>query len=109
ALDSATAVNQMNPRYLSALTLMLLPGTSLYQKYRKGEFEIMNPTSILEELRLFLENLEVEGECTFRTNHASNYLPIGGTLPGDKERMLEVIDRGLADSSLLRPESFRAL
>ncbi len=109
ALDSAHAVNRMNPRYLSALTLMLLPGTSLYQKYRKGEFEIMNPTSILEELRLFLENLDVEGDCIFRTNHASNYLPIGGRLPRDKERMLEVIDSGLADSSLLRPESFRAL
>jgi radical SAM superfamily enzyme YgiQ (UPF0313 family) len=109
AMDSASAVNRMNPRYLSALTLMLLPGTSLYQKYRKGEFEIMNPTSILEELRLFLENLEVEGDCIFRTNHASNYLPIGGKLPRDKERMLEVIDKGLSDSSILRPESFRAL
>ncbi|MBU4302663.1 MAG: radical SAM protein [Actinobacteria bacterium] len=109
AVDSARAVNRMNPRYLSALTLMLLPGTSLYRKYQKEEFEIMNPTSVLEELKLFLENIEVDEDCVFRTNHASNYLPIGGTLPGDKERMLKVVSRGLADSSLLRPESFRAL
>ena len=109
ALDSARAVSRMNPRFLSALTLMLLPGTSLFHQYQKGDFEIMNPTSILEELKWFLENIEVEEECVFRTNHASNYLPIGGRLPGDRERMLEVVERGLADSSLLRPESFRAL
>jgi radical SAM superfamily enzyme YgiQ (UPF0313 family) len=109
AIDSADVVNRMNPRYLSALTLMLLPGTSLFRDYQKGKFELMNPTSILQELKWFLEKVELEGDCTFRTNHASNYLPIGGTLPVDKERMLDVVRLGLSDSSLLRPESFRAL
>jgi radical SAM superfamily enzyme YgiQ (UPF0313 family) len=109
AKDSAAAVSRMNPTYLSALTLMLLPGTSLYRDYTRGDFELMNPEGILQELRWFLEGVDVEEECVFRTNHASNYLPIGGKLPEDKDNMLAMIDRGLADSSLLRPESFRAL
>jgi radical SAM superfamily enzyme YgiQ (UPF0313 family) len=108
ALDSALAVSRMNPRYLSALTLMLLPGTRLYGEYRDEEFELMNPLSILQELRLLVANIYVE-TCVFRTNHASNYLPIAGNLPADRDRILEVIDMGIADPDLLRPESRRAL
>ena len=109
AADSARVVSRMNPSYLSALTLMLLPGTPLYRDYQNGEFEIMNPGSILLELRWLLGDIDVAGPTVFRTNHASNYLPVGGSLPEDKERMLELIDKGLSDSSLLRPESRRAL
>lgn len=108
AADTAAAVSRMNPAYLSALTLMLLPGTSLYNEYKNGDFELMNPVSILQELRWMVEDIEVE-DCVFRTNHASNYLPIGGVLSRDRDRVLEVIDRGLSDPSILRPESFRAL
>jgi radical SAM superfamily enzyme YgiQ (UPF0313 family) len=109
AEDSAQVVSRMNPSYLSALTLMLLPGTPLFRDYEKGDFEIMNPVSILQELRWLLDGVDVEGPCVFRTNHASNYLPVGGNLPEGKEQMLDIIDRGLADPSLLRPESRRAL
>ncbi len=109
AAESGRVVSRMNPSYLSALTLMLLPGTALFRDYQNGDFEIMNPVSILQELRWLLEATEVEGPTVFRTNHASNYLPVGGTLPGDKEKMLALIDRGLSDPSILRPESYRAL
>ncbi len=109
AKQSAEVVSRMNPSYVSALTLMLLPGTSLYKDFEKGEFEIMDPLSILQELRWFLQDIELEGPCVFRTNHASNYLPVAGTLPEDKQRMLDVIDRGLSDPGMLRPESRRAL
>lgn len=108
AVDSARAVSRMNPRYLSALTLMLLPGTPLFGEYEKGEFELMNPVSVLEELKVLVENIDVEG-CTFRTNHASNYLPIAGKLSEERDSILEVIEMGLGDASLLRPESHRAL
>jgi radical SAM superfamily enzyme YgiQ (UPF0313 family) len=108
AEDSARVVSRMNPRYLSALTLMLLPGTSLYNEHKKGEFEIMDPRTVLQELRWLVEGLDVE-DCTFRTNHASNYLPLAGVLNRDKEEILAVIDAGLSDDSLLRPESRRAL
>ena len=108
AVDSARAVSRMSPRYMSALTLMLLPGTRLYREYKEGDFELMNPLSILKELRLLVENIEVEN-CVFRTNHASNYLPIAGNLSEDHDRILEVIDTGIEDPNLLRPESRRAL
>jgi radical SAM superfamily enzyme YgiQ (UPF0313 family) len=109
ARDSALVASRMNPRYLSALTLMLIPKTALHARYRKGEFEVMDARSILQELRWFLQDMDVPGPCMFRTNHASNYLPVAGDLPRDKERMLAIIDRGLADSSMWRPESRRAL
>jgi radical SAM superfamily enzyme YgiQ (UPF0313 family) len=109
ARDSADVVSRMNPRYVSALTLMLIPKTPLYHRYKKGEFEVMDARSILQELRWFLEGIDVEGPCVFRTNHASNYLPVSGNLPQDKKRMLDIIDRSLGDSSMWRPESRRAL
>lgn len=109
AEESARVVSRMNPRYLSALTLMLLPKTALYQRFKKGKFEVMDARSILQELRWFLEGVDVEGPTVFRTNHASNYLPLAGDLPRDKEKLLAIIDRGLSDSSLWRPESHRAL
>lgn len=108
AVDSANVVSRMNPSYLSALTLMLLPGTALYRDYTNGDFELMDPESVLQELRWLVEGIEVDN-CTFRTNHASNYLPVGGVLSRDRDKLLEIIDAGLADSSLLRPESYRAL
>ncbi|HEY5526460.1 MAG TPA: radical SAM protein [Candidatus Anoxymicrobiaceae bacterium] len=109
AFDSASVVSRMNPRYVSALTLMLIPKTPLYHRHIKGEFEVMDARSILQELRWFLQGIDVEGPCVFRTNHASNYLPVAGNLPQDKDRMLAIIDRGLQDSSMWRPESRRAL
>lgn len=108
AVDSSRVASRMNPRYLSALTLMLLPGTPLYRDYTNGEFEIMDPGSVLQELRWLVEGIEAEG-CIFRTNHASNYLPIGGVLSRDRDKLLDIIDMGLADETLLRPESRRAL
>jgi radical SAM superfamily enzyme YgiQ (UPF0313 family) len=108
ATDTALAVSRMNPSYLSALTLMLLPGTRLYREYREGGFELMNSLRVLRELRLLVANIEVDN-CVFRTNHASNYLPIAGDLPADRDRILGAIDSGIANPEILRPDSHRAL
>ncbi|MDD5748419.1 MAG: radical SAM protein [Actinomycetota bacterium] len=109
AEDSAVVISRMNPSFLSALTLMLLPGTPLYSEYLKGNFGLMNPLSILEELECFVSGIEVEGPCVFRTNHASNYLPLGGVLPDDKAAILEAIEYGISNPSILRSEKHRAL
>ena len=108
AKDSAQVVSLMGPRYLSALTLMRLPGTGLFQEHRKGNFDIMTPQTILKELRLLIEEIETE-DCVFRTNHASNYLPLSGTLSQDSDTILNIIDNALENPDTLRPESFRAL
>lgn len=105
---SARAVSRMNPHYLSALTLMLVPGTPLYREWERGEFEMPDQRGLLEELREFISACRLE-DCVFRTNHASNYLPLKGILSRDRERLLEVIDQALRRPEMLRPEFMRGL
>ena len=57
-----------------------------------------------------VENINItEHDCVFRTNHASNYLPIKGTLPQDKEEIIGVIEKALNQKIPLRPEFLRGL
>ncbi len=97
ALETAKAVNKIIPNYLGLLTLMLEPGTLLYESYSKGEFEILNPVEIAEETLLLLENLDSEA-TVFRSNHASNYVSLKGTLNKDKEAMILELKEALEDS-----------
>ncbi len=108
--NTAKMMNEMNPDYIGALTLMLVPGTQLYRLQQKGEFELPGPFEILDEMRILIENLEVQG-TEFRSNHASNYLPIKGRLPEDKQKMLNLINDLIAknDRKYLRPDYLRAL
>ena len=69
----------------------------------------MSPEEVLEETRLLLEHTDVERECVFRSNHASNYLSLRGTLPQDKDAMLGMIERAMKDHGMLKDERFRAL
>jgi len=103
-------IGEMDPEYFSLLTLMLVPGTELYQQWRAGAFQLMTPETMLTELRQVIGHLDGLSHCVFRTNHASNYLPLAGTLPQDKARMLATLDEALARGrSVLRPEAWRAL
>ena len=108
AIASAEAVNRMNPEFISFLTYMPVPGTVLGEAVRRGDFYLLNPTEMLAELRLIVEHLELKGSI-FRANHASNYLPLKGKLPTDKEAILAEIDKGLAGDRPLRPEYYRGL
>jgi radical SAM superfamily enzyme YgiQ (UPF0313 family) len=108
ARETARVLNEMNPRYASFLTLMVIPGTPLYDMVRAGEFDLLDPLEMLRELGIIVENLDLEG-TVFRTNHASNYLALGGTFPQDKDKILREIERGLSGEVPLRPEFLRAL
>ncbi len=108
AVKSAEAVSKMNPEYLSALTLMVVPGTPLHDEQEEGRFVMPTQQGLLEELRLFLECCELS-DCIFRTNHASNYLPLKGVLSRDKDDLLHVIDNAVQRPQLLRPEYMRGL
>jgi hypothetical protein len=50
-------------------------------------------------------------DAVFRSNHASNYLPVGGRLPHDKQAMLAALDAVLAapQSTRFKPEGLRLL
>jgi hypothetical protein len=100
----------MDPEYLSMLTLMLVPGTELYANWESGTFELPEPADLLHELRQVIAQLDGLSRCIFRSNHASNYLPLAGTLSRDKARLLADIDEALTRGrSALRPEMWRAL
>jgi len=111
AKDSARVVNAINPNFLSCLTLMLGPLRETYETKIMGDgFKLLDKRQSLQELRWFVEDLKLDG-CHFGTEHASNYLPIHGDFPRDKQKILELIDMALDDkkSGLLRPEWARGL
>ncbi len=110
AVNTGKAASAMNPTYFAALTLMVVPGTPLDEMVRCGEFELVTePTEILKELELMILNIDAPGPIAFRTNHASNYLPLRGNLPQDKGKLLRTIRRAINDPRMLRPEYMRAL
>jgi radical SAM superfamily enzyme YgiQ (UPF0313 family) len=108
AKKTAWALNEMQPRFASFLTIMLVPGTELARQYKSGEFELLEPLEFLKELQMIIKDLELK-KTIFRTNHASNFLALGGTFPKDKERILAKLDRGIKGDVPLRPEFFRGL
>ncbi|MBR4210877.1 MAG: radical SAM protein [Oscillibacter sp.] len=108
AVETARAFNGMNPEYIGLLTLMVEPGTPLYDWVQDGSFRLLDRVQVLEETQLLVSALDSPGSV-FRMNHASNYLSLRGTLNADKEAMLSEIARAREDLSRLRPEGWRAL
>lgn len=98
----------IDPEYVGALSLMLIPGTPLYDDYRAGRFRLPDPMGMLAELRTMIAHTDLTGGL-FHANHASNYLPIRAKLPEDKARTLALIDAALAGRVALKPEFLRAL
>ncbi len=109
AIETARVLTKMDPDYIGALTLMAIKGTEIYDEVKTGKLELLEPRDVFEELRILIENLNLT-KCIFRANHASNYLPVGGTLPDDKPDMLDKINRILLrDDVSFKPEWLRAL
>jgi radical SAM superfamily enzyme YgiQ (UPF0313 family) len=110
ALETAKILTDIDPDYVGALTLTLVPGTPLYEQWQEGKFHPITPFRSLEELKIIIENSSFI-DCFFSSMHASNYISVRGKLPQDKERMLRELEAVLAtrDPSLLRPEFLRGL
>ncbi|MFX1568267.1 MAG: radical SAM protein [Promethearchaeota archaeon] len=117
AIESADLVNKICPDddriwYIAFLTLMIPSGTEIFRKKIKGEFLEMIPSEILQELKYFINKIEFHNKkanCIFRSNHASNYLPIKGILDREREEILSTINYGLTHKNILRPEFYRGL
>ncbi len=92
ALGTARVVSAISPTMLSALTTMLHQGTPLRAAADRGDFRPLSPYALLQELKLMMEHIDVAGPTIFRSNHVSNFLPLAGTLPGDKAQLLADID-----------------
>lgn len=107
AIETAKAVNEINPEFLGLLTLMIEPGTRLYDEVRNGSFKLLSPNEIAVETLMILENLDSPG-TVFRSNHASNYIPLKGTLNQDITSLLKQIRRAMEDGSY-KDELYRRL
>lgn len=108
AAGTADLITRMDPEYFSALTVTVVPGTPLHKLEQRGKFAVPSVPDLLRELRGMVDAARPT-DTTFRTNHASNYLPLGGRLPRDRARILSVIDGALEGRIPLRPEATRGL
>jgi radical SAM superfamily enzyme YgiQ (UPF0313 family) len=111
--EHATATGRMigeaAPSYVGLLTLMVEPAAPLYAEIGAGRFKLLPPQGVVDETILLLEHTEVRTPCVFRSNHASNYLSLKGTLPDDKERMLNELRNARNASGSLKDERLRML
>jgi radical SAM superfamily enzyme YgiQ (UPF0313 family) len=108
ARATAELVTKMDPAFFSALTVTIVDGTPLDRLAKRGRFVVPPVPSLLGELRTMVDEARPT-DAVFRTNHASNYLPLGGHLPRDRARIVEVIDAALLGKIPLRSESRRGL
>ena len=110
AVDTGKVLTRMDPDYVGALSLIVVPGTPMERDLEAGKLVLPTPFGMIQELEWMIENSEFTN-CFFASNHASNYLPLRVQLPQGKEEALRRIREVLRrkDPALLRPEYLRAL
>jgi radical SAM superfamily enzyme YgiQ (UPF0313 family) len=99
ALATADALNRMQPRLLSALRVIPVPGTEFHAETTSGRFQQLTEWEVVRELRLIVEHLDLSN-TVFRANHSSNVIPLEARLPRDKAMLLEHLDSLLASNQL---------
>ena len=108
ARETGRILSEIDPDYVGALSLMLIPETPIHQDYLSGQFRLIEPREMLAELRTMIASTELT-RGLFHANHASNYLPIRARFPKDKQATLQLIDEALEGKVPLKPEYLRAL
>ncbi len=108
ARASAKLASDMDARFVSLLTLTVIPGTPIGKQLERGDFELPDVPGLLGELRTFIAEASPT-DAIFRTNHASNWLPLSGRLPRDRDRFVEALDAAIAGDIPLRPDWARGL
>jgi radical SAM superfamily enzyme YgiQ (UPF0313 family) len=110
AVNSARLMTAAQPEYLSILVVSFPHGMARYQAGFAGEFEPLDRVGVFHEMRLLLDGLELS-QTVFRSDHASNYLVLKGTLNRDKARLLREVQVAIErpQAAGLRPEWLRRL
>ena len=106
--ETIKVLNRMQANHVSCLSYMPEPKSPMYQEVQEGKFPLINARESLEETRALVAGLAY-GPFHFTSNHASNYLPLKGTLPDEREKFLSMIDNALGGKSRIRSEHSRAL
>lgn len=108
ARETGRLITEMDPDFVGALTLTVIPGTPQARMEQKGRFKLPEIPRLLGEMRSIVEHAS-PSNTVFRTNHASSYLPIAGQLPRDRDQILHAIDLALDGEIPLKPEYLRGL
>ena len=108
ARATGSLLTEMDPNFVGALTVMVLPNTDLGREQAEGRFELLTVEELLLELGEMLAATRLS-RGLFYSNHASNYLPIKVRFPEGKEPALGLIARAIKGEVGLRPEWMRAL
>jgi len=110
AEDTGKILSKMDPHYVGALSLIVVPGTPIAEEIDSGKLVLPSPFELIRELEIMISNCNLT-HCFFASNHASNYLPLRIRMPEEKEKALELIRKVLErkDPEILRPEYMRAL
>jgi len=95
ALDTAAALSRIKADFVAMLTLRVYSGTPLHDWIERGELTMLGPRELAMENRVILQHIDSDGSV-FRSNHASNYLPLKGTLNRDRDALIAQIDKALA-------------
>lgn len=92
AIESARVLNAINPDFIRVKTLSIHERILLWQDIENGNFIRTTDEEMMEELKLFIKNLDCR--AYFTSDHIGNLLPeVEGKLPENKEKILAVIER----------------
>ncbi|MCL2578567.1 MAG: B12-binding domain-containing radical SAM protein [Oscillospiraceae bacterium] len=108
-IKTGEMIGEMGASYVGLLTLMLSPDAQISVEIDQGRFELLTPLETMEELELILGHAQCRTPTVFRSNHASNYLSLGGTLPQDTDALLTQIAQAKGDESSFKAEGLRRL
>ncbi|MEE2962157.1 MAG: radical SAM protein [Myxococcota bacterium] len=108
ARNTGKLITEMDPEFFSALTVTVVPNTPLAKQEARGKFKVPEIPALLQELQWMVMEAN-PNHTVFRTNHASNYLPLAGNLPEDRDRIVDLIEQAVRGELALRPEWLRGL
>lgn len=95
AIKTGEIISTIKPDYVGILRLRINKGSELEYLMKQGKYKMADTLSIIKEMKLMLEHINTDREIIYRANHASNYVPLGGTLPQDKELIIRQLDRAI--------------
>lgn len=107
AKDTRRLISEISLDYLGVLSLMVEENTDIYNDIKEGRFKLLNSIEILKEIKEIIINIDTEDKIIFRSNHASNYVSLRGTLGEDKDRLIYDIDWCIKNHKLAKEEDRR--
>ena len=94
AINSAKLMNETQPEFVSTLVVSFPMGEERFRSGFDGDYEPLSQGELFKEIHTLVSSFELEN-TVFRSDHASNYLVLKGTLGQDKQEMLNKIDSAL--------------